>query len=86
MRKIYIHTDFIKLSQLLKWSGIAGTGADANTMILDGIIKVNGETETHRGKKIYSGDLVAIEGADELSVVKEGSAGFVSEGTDADKL
>lgn len=55
---ISITTDFIKLDQLLKFSGIAENGADAKFMILNGEIEVNGETELKRGKKIKKGDIV----------------------------
>ncbi len=57
---IKITTEFIKLDQLLKFSGIADTGADAKDMILDEIVRVNGEICTMRGKKIREGDVVDI--------------------------
>lgn len=62
--KIAIKTEFIKLDQLLKFSGIADIGSEAKQMVLDGIVKVNGETCTMRGKKIRSGDNVEITGED----------------------
>lgn len=62
--KIAIKTEFIKIDQLLKFSGIADIGSEAKQMVLDGIVKVNGETCTMRGKKIRSGDNVEITGED----------------------
>lgn len=62
--KIKITTEFIKLDQLLKFSGAAETGADAKAMILDGIVDVNGENCLMRGKKIRSGDVVEINADD----------------------
>lgn len=62
--QIKITTEFIKLQQILKFSGIAATGSEAKEMILDGIVSVNGETCTMRGKKIRSGDEVVIHGED----------------------
>lgn len=55
---ISITTDFIKLDQLLKFSGIAEDGADAKFMILNGAVSVNGCVEQRRGKKIRKGDIV----------------------------
>ena len=72
--KIAIKTEFIKLDQLLKFSGVADIGSEAKQMVLDGIVKVNGEVCTMRGKKISPGDLVEITGEDiiiRLEVVGE---------------
>lgn len=60
MDKIKINTDYIKLNQLLKWANIADSGAMANHMITDGLVRVNGEKELRKGKKIYPGDQVDI--------------------------
>ena len=60
-----ITTEFIKLDQLLKFSGMAESGADAKDMILSEIVYVNGELCTMRGKKIRPGDTVLIEFEDE---------------------
>ena len=64
--KIAIKTEFIKLDQLLKFSGVADIGSEAKQMVLDGIVKVNGEVCTMRGKKIRPGDIVEITGEDIL--------------------
>lgn len=72
--KIAIKTEFIKLDQLLKFSGVADIGSEAKQMVLDGIVKVNGEVCSMRGKKIRPGDLVEITGEDmiiRLEVVGE---------------
>lgn len=57
-----IHTEFIKLDQLLKWENLVESGAMAKMVILNGDVKVNGEIETRRGKKIYPGDVVEFNG------------------------
>lgn len=62
MKTIQIKDEFIKLGQALKLAGIAESGVDAKSMILEGIIKVNGETELRRGKKLKDGDLVECKG------------------------
>jgi conserved hypothetical protein len=74
IEKIAIKTEFTKLDQLLKFSGVADIGSEAKQMVLDGIVKVNGEVCTMRGKKIRPGDLVEITGEDiiiRLEVVGE---------------
>ena len=62
---ITIDTEFIKLDQLLKFSGVAENGADAKDMILNEIVLVNGEVCTMRGKKLRTGDEVLVEFEDE---------------------
>lgn len=57
---IKIDTEFIKLDSLLKLSGVAPTGGAAKMFVLDGEVKVNGETALQRGKKIRKGDKVEI--------------------------
>ena len=57
---IEINTDYIKLDSALKFAGIAENGAHAKELILDGEVKVNGEIELRRGKKLYKGDKFKI--------------------------
>ncbi len=59
--KIKINTPFIKLDQFLKFSGIVEMGADAKILVQEGYVKVNGETELRRGKKLVSGDKVFVD-------------------------
>ena len=66
--EIQIHTEFIKLQDLLKFSGAVETGGDAKRMIQEGRVAVNGETCTMRGKKLRPGDRAAIDGGTELLV------------------
>ena len=63
--KVKIKTEFIKLDQLLKFSGIAESGSDAKDMIIDEIVSVNGEICTMRGKKIRPGDEIILNFEDE---------------------
>lgn len=53
------------LGQAVKASGIVGTGGEAKVLIQFGEVRVNGETETRRGRKLESGDVIEIEGTDE---------------------
>lgn len=54
--EITIKDEYIKLGQALKLVGLVGSGVDAKFVIQDGQVKVNGEVDTRRGKKLYSGD------------------------------
>ncbi|MDO5344781.1 MAG: RNA-binding S4 domain-containing protein [Lachnospiraceae bacterium] len=69
MEIIKLKDDFIKLGQALKASGLCETGSDAKAVIQDGLVKVNGETELQRGKKLYDGDVVSFEG-NTIQIVK----------------
>ncbi len=62
MQQVKIQTEFIKLDQFLKWVDVVGSGVEAKFIINDGAVKVNGEIETRRGKKLYPGDTVEISG------------------------
>lgn len=58
---INLREDFIKLGQALKAANLVGSGVEAKMVIQDGLVKVNGEVETQRGKKLYDGDVVEFE-------------------------
>lgn len=60
MKKIVIETEFIKLNQFLKWAGICDTGGEADIVISQEKVLVNGQIETRRGKKLYSGDRITV--------------------------
>lgn len=62
MEKIKITTEFIKLDALLKFASLVGSGGEAKALIQDGMVTVNGEVCTMRGKKIRPGDVVSLEG------------------------
>lgn len=59
---VTIKTEFIKLDQLLKFAGAAETGGMAKEMVQSGVVSVNGEPCTMRGKKLYPGALVTVDG------------------------
>ena len=63
---ITITTEYIKLDQLLKFTGIADSGSFAKELIYEGFVSYNGEVCTMRGKKVYPGDKVRITIPDEL--------------------
>lgn len=62
--------EYIKLDQFLKLAQIALTGGQAKAMIFEGLVKVNGEVELRRGRKLRDGDRVEVEG-EELIVQVE---------------
>jgi len=64
IRHVKIKTLYIRLDQLLKYTGIAETGGHAKELILDGEVFVNGQACEQRGKKIYPGDEVSLEGCE----------------------
>ena len=66
---VRIDTEYIRLQDLLKLSGLAATGGMAKIVMQNGEVKVNGEVCTMRGKKIRSGDIVKLEGGGEVKVV-----------------
>ena len=67
MKKIIIHTEFIKLQDLLKYANLVETGGMAKECVQGGEVTVNGEICTMRGKKIRPGDTVVFDGQ-ELTV------------------
>ncbi len=61
-QQILIHTDFIRLDALLKFAGWAATGGEAKLQIQGGLVSVNGEVCTQRGRKLRAGDTAGMEG------------------------
>ncbi len=62
MKTIEITTEYIKLQDLLKLAGLTYTGGEAKVMVQEGLVTVNGEVCTMRGRKIRPGDTVEFEG------------------------
>ncbi|MDY3015560.1 RNA-binding S4 domain-containing protein [Blautia sp.] len=69
MLEIRIRDEFIKLGQALKLAGVVEDGVEAKFAIQDGLVKVNGETEERRGRKIYEGDVISFDG-NEIKVTR----------------
>jgi ribosome-associated protein len=57
-----ITTEYITLQQFLKFAGIAQTGGEAKILVKEKEIFVNGEQENRRGRKLYPGDEVKVDG------------------------
>ena len=62
MDSIYIKDEFIKLGQAMKLAGLIDSGLEAKIVIQNGEVKVNGEVDTRRGKKLVPGDIFEYEG------------------------
>ncbi len=71
MDTVQIHTEFIKLQQVLKLAGMVGQGSDVKVLLAEGIVKVNGQVAAERGKKIHPGDVVEVEGMGSFTVTAE---------------
>ena len=69
MEVIKLRDEYIKLGQALKACTLVESGVDAKFVIQDGLVKVNGQVELQRGKKLYDGDVVSFEGTD-IKIVK----------------
>ena len=62
MKKIGITTEYIKLDALLKFAALVSSGGEAKTVIAEGLVSVNGEVCTMRGRKLRAGDAVGFDG------------------------
>lgn len=62
MEIIKLREEFIKLGQALKAAGLVESGVEAKEVIQEGLVMVNGEVDTRRGRKLYAGDQVVFYG------------------------
>lgn len=62
IEKIKISTDFIKLDQFLKWIAVCDSGSEAKELIINNKVKVNGEIEIRRGRKLYPEYVIEVLG------------------------
>ena len=69
MQEIKLRDEYIKLGQALKAAGVVDSGVTAKLVILDEKVKVNGEVEVQRSKKLYHGDVVEALG-ETIKIVK----------------
>lgn len=69
MEEVMITTEFIKLQQVLKLSGLIGQGSDVKVLIGENIVYVNGVLASERGKKIRHNDVVEVKGIGAVKVI-----------------
>ena len=62
MEVIKLREEYIKLGQALKLANLVSSGVEAKIVIQDGLVKVNGEVDTRRGRKLYPQDVFEFEG------------------------
>ena len=62
MNTVTIRDEFIKLGQAMKLAGMVDSGVEAKEVITSGLVKVNGEMDDRRGRKLYKGDVVDYKG------------------------
>lgn len=65
---ITLRDEYITLGQLLKAAGVIGAGGEARSFLAEQTVRVNGEREQRRGRKLRSGDIVAAPGYDVITV------------------
>ncbi|GEN34696.1 S4 domain-containing protein YaaA [Aneurinibacillus danicus] len=70
-RQVPITTEYIPLGQFLKLAEIIDTGGQAKFFLAETYIEVNGEAENRRGKKLYNGDTVYVEGFGTYEVLRQ---------------
>lgn len=63
MNDVPIRDESIRLGQFLKLASLIDSGADAKAVISDGLVEVNGEVETRRGRQLRTGDVVSCGGS-----------------------
>ena len=61
MQEITIKDEYIKLGQALKLAGLVGSAVEAKMLIQDGLVKVYGEVDERRGRKLYAGDVFELD-------------------------
>lgn len=69
MLEIKLKDEYIKLGQAIKAAGLVGDGVEAKLVVQDGLVMVNGQIDTRRGKKLYDGDIVSFRG-EEIKIVR----------------
>lgn len=69
MEIVEISTEYIKLQQALKLSGVIGQGSDIKVLISENVVSVNGESATQRGKKLIHNDLVNVKGCGNFKII-----------------
>lgn len=62
MEIIKLREDYIKLGQALKAAGLSESGVDAKFAVQEGLVRVNGQVENRRGRKLVNGDVVELDG------------------------
>lgn len=70
-KEIRIKTDSIDLDQFLKLSGAVDSGGRAKQLVREGVVRVNGEVETRRGRRLIPGDTVLVSDGSTFRLARE---------------
>ncbi|MGI9186405.1 MAG: RNA-binding S4 domain-containing protein [Gaiellales bacterium] len=70
MRDVEVRAGGIDLGQLMKFAGLVDTGGDAKALLQDGVVLVNGEVDTRRGRTLRDGDVVTVADEEPVRVVE----------------
>jgi ribosome-associated protein len=62
VRTVEITSEPVELYKILKFEGLAASGGEAKQAIADGYVRVNGQVETRKRKKIMTGDIIEFDG------------------------
>ena len=62
MQIVTINKEPVELFKLLKFEGLVGSGGEAKMMVADGMVKLNGQVEIQKRKKVVSGDVIEFNG------------------------
>lgn len=69
VKEVAIKEDHIRLDQFLKWAAIVDSGGQGKILILSELVKVNGELETRRTRKLFPGDIVEVTDIGKFKVI-----------------
>ncbi|GFN31288.1 S4 domain-containing protein YaaA [Paenibacillus xylaniclasticus] len=70
MKEITIGTEYIALGQFLKLSDCIDSGGQAKPFLQEYEVKINGEADNRRGRKLYAGDIVEVEGFGTFTIAR----------------
>ncbi|QAY67490.1 S4 domain-containing protein YaaA [Paenibacillus protaetiae] len=70
MKQIEIHTEYIQLGQFLKLADCIQTGGHAKFFLQENEVLINGEPDNRRGRKLYAGDRIEVEGCGVFTVTR----------------
>lgn len=71
MKEVSIRTEYIELGKFLKLADCISTGGQAKFFLQETVIHINGEVDNRRGRKLYAGDKVEVEGSGTFIVTRE---------------
>ena len=61
MIEVVINREPVELYMVLKFEGLVGSGGEAKLVVDNGLVRLNGEVETRKRKKVVSGDVIEFD-------------------------